>query len=127
MLTALPGASPGAQELQITSEVAEIAEDFGYPMSVTVVNNRYSGFQDLVIKPAAGSTYETESFMHAACAAVAQVTAQSPTYQTHIDMIVIDIEGELWAVSSETSRKAFSMTTEAEQKVFLKRRLQRIR
>jgi hypothetical protein len=95
--------------------------------AVDVVNNRYTGMQDLFIEPARGSTYGSEDFLHAVCAAVAQVTAHSPAYQTYLDMVMIEVNGELWAISTENCRRAFRMSTEPAQKVLLGRSLQRLR
>jgi hypothetical protein len=116
-----------AQEPAVTSEIRGIAEDFGFLIIVDVVNNRYTGMQDITIAPAQGSTYGSENFLHAVCAAVAQVTAQSIAYQTHLDMVMIDVNGELWAISTENCRRAFRMGTEPAQKVLLGRSLQRLR
>jgi hypothetical protein len=116
-----------AQELLIVTELREISEDFGYLIDATVVNNRYTGMQDLHIAPAEGHSYETEIFIHIVSATVATVTEQSPTYQTYIDMVLMDINGELWAISTESCRKAFSKTTEAGQNAMLRSRLQQLR
>jgi hypothetical protein len=116
-----------AQEPAVTSEIRGIAEDFGFLITVDVVNNRYTGMQDLFIEPARGSTYGSEDFLHAVCAAVAQVTAHSPAYQTYLDMVMIEVNGELWAISTENCRRAFRMSTEPAQKVLLGRSLQRLR
>jgi hypothetical protein len=51
----------------------------------------------------------------------------SPIYQTFIDMVLIEINGELWAISSENCRKAYGSTTEKEQLKLLLRSLQRLR
>jgi len=116
-----------AQEPAVAREIRGIAEDFGFLIIVDVVNNRYTGMQDLVIEPAEGSACVSEDFLHAVCAAVAQVTAQSPAYQTYLDMVMIDVNDELWAISAENCRRAFQMSTEPAQKVLLGRSLQRLR
>jgi hypothetical protein len=116
-----------AQEPSIAAEIRERAEDFGYLIIVDIVNNRYTGMQDLMIRPAQRKSYDTGELIHAVCAAAAQVTAQSPAYQTHIDVAMIDVNGELWAISTESCRRAFHMSTEPAQRVFLGRSLQRLR
>jgi|GEM_PF-2302155 len=121
-----PPQSP-AQELRIVTELKEITKDFGFLIDMTVVNNRYTGKQDLAIKPNEGMVYETDIFIRTVCAAVATVTAQSPVYETYIDMVILDINGELWAISTESCRKAFGMTTEVGQNAMLKSRLQQLR
>jgi hypothetical protein len=127
LLFLFPVLSIQAQEPSITAEIRERADDFGYLISVGIVNNRYTGMQDLTIVPAQGKTYDTGDFIHAVCAAVAQVTAQSPAYQTRIDVVMMDVNGELWAVSTESCRRAFRMGSEPAQKLFLRRSLQRLR
>lgn len=121
-----PPQSP-AQELLIVTELKEITEDFGFLIDVTVVNNRYTGKQDLAIKSTEGMVYETDIFIRTVCAAVATVTAQSPVYETYIDMVMLDINGELWAISTKSCRKAFGMATEVGQNAMLKSRLQQLR
>ncbi len=121
-----PPQSP-AQELLIVTELKEITEDFGFLIDVTVVNNRYTGKQDLAIKPTEGMVYETDIFIRTVCAAVATVTAQSPVYETYIDMVMLDINGELWTISTKSCRKAFGMATEVGQNAMLKSRLQQLR
>jgi hypothetical protein len=39
----------------------------------------------------------------------------------------MDINGELWAISTESCRETFSMTTEGGQNAMLKNRLQQLR
>lgn len=121
-----PPQSP-AQELLIVTELKEITEDFGFLIDVTVVNNRYTGKQDLAIKSTEGMVYETDIFIRTVCAAVATVTAQSPVYETYIDMVMLDINGELWAISTKSCRKAFGMATEVGQNAMLKSRLHQLR
>lgn len=121
-----PPQSP-AQELLIVTELKEITEDFGSLIDVTVVNNRYTGKQDLAIKSTEGMVYETDIFIRTVCAAVATVTAQSPVYETYIDMVMLDINGELWAISTKSCRKAFGMATEVGQNAMLKSRLHQLR
>ena len=116
-----------AEELLIVTEMKEVSEDFGYMIDVTVVNNRYTGKRDLRISPSEGYNYETEIFIRNVCAAVATVTAQSPIYKTYIDMVMFDINGELWAISTASCRKTFSMTTEYGRETVFKNRLQRLR
>ena len=123
----IPALPARAQEPPIASEIRQIAEDFGYDITVSVVNNRYTGMQDLFVTPAQAKTYESAVFIHGVCAAVAQVTAASPSYQTFVDMVMIEVNGELWAVSTANCRKAFRMNTVAAQKVQLGRSLQRLR
>jgi hypothetical protein len=126
-LTLLHPARSSAQEILIVTELKEVSEDYGYLIDATVVNNRYTGMQDLHIVPAEGHSYETDNFLRMVSAAVATVTAQSPTYQTYIDMVLMDINGELWAISTESCRKAFSMATEVGQNAMLRSRLQKLR
>lgn len=116
-----------AQELSLVTEIQEVSEDFGYMIDITVVNNRYTGMQDLHVTPSEGHTYETEGFLRTICAAVATITSQSPTYQTFIDMMMLSINDELWAISTESCRKTFSMTTEAMQNAMLGSRLQQLK
>jgi hypothetical protein len=125
--TLLHPARSHALELLIVTELKEITEDFGIQVTVTVINNRYTGKQDLSIKPTEGMVYETDTFIRTVCAAVAAVTAQSPVYETYIDMVMLEINGELWAISTESCRKAFGMATEVGQNAMLKSRLQQLR
>ena len=127
ILTILNPSRGSAQEIRIVTELIEVSEDFGYMINATVVNNRYTGMQDLHVTPAEGHSYETEIFLRIVSAAVATVTRQSPIYQTYIDMVMMDINGELWAISAESCRKAFSRTTEAGQNAMLRSRLQQLR
>jgi hypothetical protein len=125
--TLLHPSRSSAQEPLIVTELKEITEDFGFLIAVNVINNRYTGKQDLAIKPTEGMVYETDIFLRTVCAAVATVTAQSPVYETYIDMVMLDINGEVWAISTGSCRKAFGMATVAGQTAMLKSRLQQLR
>jgi hypothetical protein len=127
IFTLLYPSRSSAQELLIVIKLKEITEDFGVLVTVNVINNRYTGKQDLAIKPTEDTVYETDVFLHTVCAAVATVTAQSPVYETYIDMVMLNINDELWAISTESCRKAFGMATEVGQNAMLKSRLQQLR
>ena len=120
-------AQPFSQEARIVTELKEVAEDFGFNVEASVINNRYTGMQDLVVSTSEERSYETENFLRTVCAATATVTSQSPTYQTFIDMLIMDINGELWAISTASCREAFSLTTDAKQNALLKSRLQQLK
>jgi hypothetical protein len=120
-------AQPFSQEARIVTELKEVAEDFGFIVEARIINNRYTGMQDLFVTPSEERIYETETFLRTVCAATATVTSQSPIYQTFIDMLMIDINGELWAISTASCRKVFSLTTEAKQNALLKSRLQQLK
>jgi len=120
-------AQPFSQEPRIVTELKEVSEDFGYTIDVNVINNRYTGMQDLHVTPSEGYTYETEKFIRTICAAAATITSQSHTYQTFIDVLMLSINDELWAISTASCRKIFDMTSEATQNAMLKNRLQQLR
>ena len=120
-------AQPLSQEAGIATELKEVSEDFGYVVDVRVVNNRYTGMQDLFVTSSEGHSYETDVFLRTVCAATATVTSQSPTYETFIDMLMIGINDELWAISTASCRKAFGLTTQAKQNALLRSRLQQLK
>ena len=119
-------AQPISEEPQIVIELKKTTETFGYMIDVQVIYNRYTGMQDLFITPAKGQSYDTEAFMRNVCAAAASVTARNPAYQTY-DVLVMNVNEELWAISTKSCRLAYSMATEAEQHDMLKGRLQQLK
>jgi hypothetical protein len=119
-------AQPISEEPQIVIALKETTETFGYMIDVQVIYNRYTGMQDLFVTPAREQSYDTESFISNVCAAAAGVTAQNLDYQTY-DVLMINVNEELWAISIKSCRQAFSMATEAEQHAMLKGRLQQLK
>jgi hypothetical protein len=92
-----------------------------------LISNRYTGMHDLLVSPPEGSSYETQAFLRTLCAAAASLTSQYPEYQSYVDMLIMSIDGELWAISTASCRKAFSLTTEEEQNTMLQNRLQQLK
>lgn len=119
-------AQPISEEPQIVLELKETTETFGYMIAVQVIYNRYTGMQDLFVTPVNEQSYDTEAFIRNVCAAAASVTAQNPDYQTY-DVLMMNVNEELWAISTKTCRLAFGMATEAEQHAMLKGRLQQLK
>jgi hypothetical protein len=119
-------AQPISKEPQIVIALKETTETFGYIIDVQVIYNRYTGMQDLFVTPVKEQSYDTEAFIRNVCAAAASVTAQNPDYQTY-DVLMMNVNKELWAISTKTCRQAFSMATEAEQHAMLKGRLQQLK
>jgi len=119
-------AQPISEKPQIVVKLKETTETFGYMIDVQVIYNRYTGMQDLFVTPVSEQSYDTDAFIRNVCAAAASVTTQNPDYQT-FDVLMLNINEELWAISIKTCRQAFGMATEAEQHDMLKGRLQQLK
>jgi hypothetical protein len=120
-------AQPVSQEARIVTELKKLSEDSGYRVDAQLINNRYTGMGDLLVSPAEGGSYETQAFLRSICAAAASVTSQNPDYQSYVDMLMVNVNGELWAISTASCRKAFSFTTEEKQNALLQILLQQLK
>ena len=105
----------------------EVQQNSGFSIDVQVLMNEKSRLQDLYITPAKGKTYSLSPFLYSVALAVARITQKSVTYQVYTGQVLIDINGELWAISAEMCRKVFELGTVEEQNKTLQKKLIRLR
>ena len=102
-------------------------QNSGFSIDGQVIINEKSRLQDLYITPAKGKTYSLSPFLYSVALAVARITQKSVTYQVYTGQVLIDINGELWAISAEMCREVFELGTVEEQNKTLQKKLIRLR
>jgi hypothetical protein len=117
-----------AEETNFIQELRkEVVNNSGFSINARIVQNKESKLQDLYILPAGEKTYPTGSFIHAVAQGVSDVTSSSFAYRLYTGMVIIDINGELWAISSENCRKIFRQDTVEGQNEMMQKSLKRLR
>jgi len=116
-----------ANDSIIGSEIRDAVKKYGFDITVDIVYNKKTGLQDLAIEPAEGHSYSSGSFVYAVSQCVAKITSKSFTYRLYFNMVIIDINDELWAISAENCRKTFELGTIEEQNEMLRKSLKRLR
>jgi hypothetical protein len=112
-----------------TALVAElkkkVEESHGYKLQVYVVTNPESKLQDLYIMPESGKNYETKTFVYAILGAVNRLTTEIIAYRIYIGVVLIDINGELFAISAKNAREVMSLEAgderDAKLNIYLKK------
>ncbi len=104
-----------------------ISTNYNMLISVNIVTNQESKLQDLIITPGSDQHYATGSFIYAVVEAVSGITTKTLTYKIYTGMVIIDINGELHAISAENCRKVFEADTVEEQNEILWKNLKKLR
>ncbi|MBA7627584.1 hypothetical protein ES703_35048 [subsurface metagenome] len=105
----------------------EVENNSGFFIYIEIITNPESKLQDLYITPEIGRTYSSGSFIYAVAQAVSNITSHSLTYRFYTGITMIDVNGELWAISAENCRKIFKLGTVEEQNAMLQKSLKRLR
>ena len=104
-----------------------IGDSHNMLISVNIVTNQESKLQDLIITPGRDQHYATGSFIYAVVEAVSGITTKILTYKIYTGMVIIDINGELYAINAENCRKVFEADTVEEQNELLRKNLKKLR
>ncbi len=104
-----------------------ISTNYNMAISVNIVINQESKLQDLIITPKGDRAYSTGSFIYAVVHAVSVATKKTLAYKIYTGMVIIDINGELYAISAENCRKVFKSDTVEEQNEVLRKNLKKLR
>ncbi len=116
------------EELLLARELKKgISTNYNMLISVNIVINQESKLQDLIITPEGDQGYSTGSFIYAVVHAVSVVTTKTLAYKFYTGMVIIDINGELYAISAENCRKVFEADTVEEQNEILWKNLKKLR
>lgn len=116
------------EELLLARELKKrISTNYNMLISVNIVTNQESKLQDLIITPGSDQHYATGSFIYAVVEAVSGITTKTLTYKIYTGMVIIDINGELHAISAENCRKVFKSDTVEEQNEILRKNLKKLR
>ena len=128
LLSYLSFSPASAEETHFIQELRkEVTNNSGFNINARIVQNKESKLQDLFIQPAGEKTYPTGAFIYAVAQGVSDVTSSSFAYRLYTGMVIIDINGELWAISSENCRKIFKQDTTEDQNEMMQKSLKRLR
>jgi len=116
-----------ADETLIEKDLKEALALYDFEISVDIFNNKQSGLQDLLIKPAGKNKYSTGSFIYGVVNAISDITLKSFAYRLYIGVAMMEINDQLWAISAENCRKALKFGTVEEQNNFLQKNLKRLK
>lgn len=104
-----------------------ISTNYNMAISVNIVTNQESKLQDMIITSEGDQSYSTGSFIYAVVHAVSVATKKTLAYKIYTGMVIIDINGELYAISAENCRKVFEADTAEEQNEILRKNLKKLR
>jgi hypothetical protein len=110
----------------IVQDIRKKVEHYGYEIAVEIVNNRETGREDLFVTPKKGG-YSSGAFIFAVAHGISDATSISLTYQVFFDMVLIQINDELWAISAANCRRIFSLQSAEEQNKMFRKSLKRLR
>ena len=117
-----------AEESILASELKkEVNKTHDFQLKVFVLTNPESKLQDIYIMPDGEQDYDTETFINAIISAVNNLTSEIIAYRIYIGIILIDINGELFAISAKNCRDVSDSESEEEQKVKLNIYLKKLR
>ena len=117
-----------AEESTLVTELKkEVNKTHGFKLKVFVLTNPESKLQDIYIMPDGEQDYDTETFINAIISAVNNLTSEIIAYRIYIGIILIDINGELFAISAKNCRDVSDSESEEEQKVKLNIYLKKLR
>ncbi|HEB33053.1 MAG TPA: hypothetical protein ENI15_19600 [Spirochaetes bacterium] len=117
-----------AEESALASDLKkEVNKTHDFQFKVFVLTNPESKLQDIYIMSDDGQDYDTETFINAIISAVNYLTTEIIVYRIYIGIILIDINGELFAISAENCRDVSDSESEDEQKVKLNIYLKKLR
>ena len=105
----------------------EVQGNSDFSFQVQVFLNEYTNLQDLYVMPSGESGYSTSAFVYAVAKGIAVITEQSITYRLYTGIVLIDVNGELWAISAKSLREVFQIGTVEEQNALLWKKLIRLR
>jgi hypothetical protein len=105
----------------------EVEKSHGFKLKVYVVTNPESKLQDIYILPESGQDIETETFIYAILNAVNYLTTEIIAYRIYIGVVLIDINGELFAISAKNAREVISSKPEEERSTKLNTYLKKLR
>jgi hypothetical protein len=105
----------------------EVKKNSNFLINVQVLINKESRLQDLYITSIEDKEYSVDAFLYSVTQAVASITQISVTYRIYTGQVLIDIKGELWAISAENCRKVFELGTIEEQNRMLQKKIIKLR
>lgn len=114
-------------ETVLETELKEEVKKRGIEIGIEIIQNKETKLQDLYIIPYGDRNYSTGSFIYAVSEGVATITSKSFAYRLYTGMVIIDVNEELWAISSENCREIFKLKTVDEQNTLLQKSLKRLR
>ncbi len=125
--SALPDEDVAAESILVSDLKKEVNKTHDFQFKVFVLTNPESKLQDIYIIPDGEQDYDTGTFINAIISAVNYLTTEIIAYRIYIGIILIDINGELFAISAENCREVSDSESENEQKVKLNIYLKKLR
>ncbi|MCK5568776.1 MAG: hypothetical protein KAJ15_03605, partial [Spirochaetes bacterium] len=97
----------------------EVNKTHDFQLKVFVLTNPESKLQDIYIMSDREQDYDTETFINAIISAVNHLTTEIIAYRIYIGIVLIDINGELFAISAKNCREVSDSESGEEQKAKL--------
>jgi hypothetical protein len=117
-----------AEESTLAGELKkEVNKTNDFQLKVFVLTNPESKLQDIYIMPDGEHDYDTETFINSIIGAINYLTTDIIAYRIYIGIVLIDINGELFAISAENCREVSDSESEEERNVKLNIYLKKLR
>ena len=117
-----------AEESTLAAELKkEVNKTNDFQIKVFVLTNPESKLQDIYIMPDGEQDYDTEPFINSIINAINYLTTDIIAYRIYIGIVLIDINGELFAISAENCREVSGSESEEERNVKLNIYLKKLR
>ena len=117
-----------AEESTLAAELKkEVNKTNDFQIKVFVLTNPKSKLQDIYIMPDGEQDYDTETFINSIINAINYLTTDIIAYRIYIGIVLIDINGELFAISAENCREVYGSESEEERNVKLNIYLKKLR
>ena len=105
----------------------EVNKTNDFQLKVFVLTNPESKLQDIYIMTDGEQDYDTEPFVNAIINAINYLTTDIIAYRIYIGIVLIDINGELFAISAENCREVSGSESEEERNAKLNLYLKKLR
>ncbi len=117
-----------AEESNLSIELKkEVNKTHDFQLKIYVLTNPESKLQDIYIMPDGEQDCNTETFINAIISAVNHLTLEIIAYRIYIGIVLIDINGELFAISAENCREVSDSASGEEKKAKLNIYLKKLR